>query len=44
VSLPLHFSLMLSAAIFSWSFMMPSSTASARGGQPGTCTWTRMIW
>jgi putative transposase len=36
VCLPLHFSLMSSLAIFSWSLMMPCSSASGRGGHPGT--------
>src|SRR5918996_247146 len=36
VSLPLHFSRMSSPAIFSWSLMIPCSSASGRGGQPGT--------
>lgn len=33
-----------SRAIFSWSFRIPWSSASGRGGQPGTYTSTGMIW
>src|SRR5919197_3903898 len=33
-----------SAAIFCWRRTMPCSSASGRGGQPGTYTSTGMIW
>ena len=41
---PFHRSAMSSLWMRSWSSTMPSSSASGRGGQPGTYTSTGTIW